>query len=163
MNTFCKYILALALSFGASAAHGQKDLHVNSLFRDYGRQHGAIMIELARDVLGNHTKIGFYKSMTVPAETDRVQLIEETVRRDVANGVTLMEYVRGGRIEKAYYLLERSGDATADYEYILFTNKSGRITLIYVTGNFTPAQLTDELDKLKDLFIKVNNKHIKLN
>jgi hypothetical protein len=60
-------------------------------------------------------------------------------------------------------LKKKNNSSDQDYEYILFTNnKSKKMTLIYIKGNFPPDQLGKELLELKDLFIKVNNKKIKL-
>jgi hypothetical protein len=36
------------------------------------------------------------------------------------------------------------------------------MTLIYIRGAFPPSRLEKELDGLKDLFIEVNNKRLKL-
>jgi hypothetical protein len=47
-------------------------------------------------------------------------------------------------------------------EYLLFSVANDKITLIYLTGRFRPGDLNKELSKLKDLFIKANNKEIKL-
>jgi hypothetical protein len=72
-----------------------------------------------------------------------------------------MESRKNGEIETGYYCLKKKEDSP-DCEYILFTRKSRKMTLIYIKGHFPPAQLEKELDKLKNLFLKVNNKRIKL-
>jgi hypothetical protein len=77
------------------------------------------------------------------------------------NEVVLMESKKDGKVESATYALGKDSNSSA-YEYILFTHKSKKMTLIYLKGNFSPEQLESELNKLKDLFIKVNNKRIKL-
>ncbi|MDR0559497.1 MAG: hypothetical protein LBG92_04965, partial [Prevotellaceae bacterium] len=80
--------------------------------------------------------------------------------QDLKNGKILMENRKDGKTVTGYYCIKRQD--SKHYEYILFTDKSQKMTLIYIRGNFPPDKLEDELNKLKDLFIEVNNKRIKL-
>ncbi|MCL1937637.1 MAG: hypothetical protein FWF52_04485 [Candidatus Azobacteroides sp.] len=72
-----------------------------------------------------------------------------------------MESKKDGKIETGYYCIEKKDDSPF-FQYILFSQKNRKMTLIYLRGDFPPSQLEEELHKLKDLFIKVNNKRIKL-
>ena len=141
-------------------AGAQNDLNIETVFQDHGKQKGAILIELAKDVLSGHTQINRYKSLILPADTGIVNTAVKAIQEDLKNGKTLMENKKEGKIETGYYCLKRQD--SLDYEYILFTDKSQKMTLIYLKGEFPPSQLENELNKLKDLFIKVNNKRIKL-
>lgn len=138
----------------------QNNLNIETVFQDHGKQKGAVFIELAKDVLSGHTQISRYKSLILPSDTGVVNATVNAIQKDLKNGKILMENKKDGKTETGYYCLKRQ-DST-DYEYILFTDKSPKMTLIYLKGAFPPDQLEDELNKLKDLFIKVNNKRIKL-
>jgi hypothetical protein len=167
MNKLKKGFFLLAFLLPALWVHAQEDLNIAKVFDDYGKQEGSILIELAKDVLGSHTKISKYKSLIMPSDSLKLDTTREAIKKDfIKNGqygneVILMESKKNGKVESATYALGNEGNSWA-YEYILFTHKSQKITLIYIKGNFPPEQLERELDKLKDLFIKVNNKRIKI-
>jgi hypothetical protein len=142
-------------------ANAQDGLHIEQIFNDYGKQEGSILIELAKDVLGHHTRISYYKSLIIPADAEIQKMVEKAVQADLEKGNIIVVSQTNGKMETVYYSLEKREDAK-DYEYILFKNKSKKLTLIYLKGNFPPDQLDWELNELKNLFIKVNNKQIKL-
>ena len=161
MNKVRRIVLVtgfLLMCFGASA---QKDLNIGAIFDAYGKQEGSILIELGKDVLGNRTHIKRYKSLIIPSDTAMVRLTKEAINQDTQGGKKLFESRKDGKIEELSYCLKKD-EQSLDYEYILFSNKSRKMTLIYVRGNFPPERLESELRRLKDLFIKVNNKQIKL-
>ncbi len=158
-----KYLVGLLLFFlfagGASTA--QTGLQTEKIFETYGKQKGAILLELATDVLGDHTRMTLYKSLVVPSEDPTVAAIATAIGNDIAGGSKLMETQKNGRTETGYYCLKRNLESKT-YEYILYKEKSKKITLVYIRGDFPPHQLENELGKLKDLFVYVNNKRIKL-
>ena len=160
MNGLKKIFLLSAFLLTYAFAGAQNNLNIETIFQDHGKQKGAILIELAKDVLSGHTQISRYKSLILPSDTGIVNATINAIQKDLKNGKILMENKKDGKIETGYYWVKRQ-DST-DYEYILFTDKSQKMTLIYLKGAFPPDQLNDELNKLKDLFIKVNNKRIKL-
>jgi hypothetical protein len=167
MNKFKKTLFLLFFLFPALLAHAQEGLQIEKIFDDYGKQEGSVLIELAKDVLGNHTKIDRYKSLIFPSDSATIDIVREAFLSDFVkrghygNGVILKESKKNGKLQSAAYLLGREGNSSI-HEYLLFANKSKKLTLIYIRGYFPPEQLEQELDKLKDLFIKVNNKRIKL-
>jgi hypothetical protein len=161
MNTVKRIMLLTGFLLAYFTASAQKDLNIGAIFDAYGKQEGSILIELGKDVLGNHTQIKRYKSLIVPSDTAMVRAVEEAIANDTKGGRILMEYRKNGAVEAVSYCLKQD-EKTQEYEYILFSNKFRKMTLIYVRGNFPPEQLESELSKLKDLFIKVNNKKIKL-
>jgi hypothetical protein len=160
MNTIKKIILSATFLLICAFAGAQNNLNIGTIFQDHGKQKGAIFIELSKDVLSEHTQISRYKSLILPSDTGIVNATINAIQKDLKNGKILMENKRDGKIETGYYCLKEQN--STDYEYILFTDKSQKMTLIYLRGAFPPDQLEDELNKLKDLFIKVNNKRIKL-
>jgi hypothetical protein len=143
-------------------AGAQANLNIDAIFDAYGKQGGSILIELGKDVLGSHTQIKRYKSLIIPSDTAMIRQTEEAIANDTKGGRTLMESRKGGTVETASYCLKKKDAKTPEYEYILFSGKSQKMTLIYVRGNFPPERLESELRRLKNLFIKVNNKQIKL-
>ena len=161
MNTLTRLIFLFGFLLTSLFVSAQEDLNIETLFNDYGKKKGSILIELAKDVLGNHTKISHYKSLIFSPSQEVVKEVEGTILKDIEYGNKLMESKKDGKLEAAYYCLGKEANASF-YEYILYNNKSGKITLIYVKGEFPPERLEKELGKLKDLFIKVNNKRIKL-
>jgi hypothetical protein len=161
MNSVKKLFLLLGLLLAYLFSNAQNDRHIETIFADYGKQKGSILIELGKDVLGGHTKIRRYKSLIVPSDSAIVNATLKAIQQDIENGSILQESKKDGAIETGYYCLKKQEDSSAN-EYILFTHKAKKMTLIYIRGNFRPDQLEEELDKLKNLFIKVNNKRIKL-
>jgi hypothetical protein len=160
MNTLKKIFFSVFFLLTCVFAGAQNGLNVDSIFQNHGKQKGAVLIELAKDVLGGHTQISRYKSLILPLDTGIVRVIINAIEQDLKSGKILMETKKDGKVETGYYCLKKQ--ESTDYEYILFTDKSRKITLIYLRGKFPPDQLENELNKLKDLFIKVNNKRIKL-
>lgn len=160
MNVVKQIVLMAGVLLACFPIAAQEHLNVGAIFDSYGRREGSVLIELRRDVLGGHTRIGHYRSLVVPSDSGVVRATEEALAGDVRGGRRLMESRRNGRVERASYCLTR-GEGGAEYEYLLFAGQSHRMTLIYVKGDFPPHQLEDELYRLKNLFIEVNNKHIK--
>jgi hypothetical protein len=160
MNIVNKIIASLFVLLIGFSATAQENLEIEKIFEDYGKRDGSILIELAKDVLGKHTKISKYKCLIIPYNTQIADACLVAISEDTKNGSAMLESKRNGKIETAYYCLS-DDENNAEYEYILFNSRSKKITLIYVKGNFAPDKLEIQLDKLKDLFLKVNNKQIK--
>jgi hypothetical protein len=161
MNAVKRLLTVLVFLSAYLSVSAQKDLNIETLFNEYGKKEGSILIELGKDVLSDHTAIRYYKSLILNAEAEQAEAIEAAVSEDAKNGSQLMKSVKDGRTEMAAYCLARKAGTTV-YEYILFSNKGKKMTLIYLNGHFSPDRLEDELENLKDLFIQVNNKQIKL-
>jgi hypothetical protein len=161
MNTTKKIILIFIFLSGVFSVKAQQDLNINVIFEKYGKRDGSVLIELANDVLKNYTKINRYKSMIIPFDAEIADICTDAIAKDIKNGSIMMESKKDGKTQTAYYCLPKNNDSQ-NSEYILFTNKNQKITLIYLRGNFKPARLERELNELQKLFIKVNNKRIKL-
>jgi hypothetical protein len=157
MNTFKKIIVVSGFVFACICAEAQIG-SVKDIFQNYGKRKGSTFIDLGKAVLGSHTKICRYKSLIFPADTALVNVIANEIRANYRE--TLMESMKDGQFETGYYYMKNPN--SSEYAYILFTNKSQIITLVYIVGTFPPDKLNNELDKLKDLFITVNNKQVKL-
>ncbi|MDR1738144.1 MAG: hypothetical protein LBR66_04905 [Candidatus Symbiothrix sp.] len=161
MNTLKKIVFTGFSLLAGVVACAQSALNVETVFQDYGKQKGVVLIELAKDVLGNHTKISRFKCMILSTDTLE-KVIFDAIWKDLDGGQVMMESKKDGKIQKACYCLKKKSDSPT-YEYILFSNKSKKTTLIYLRGNFPPQQLDDELETLQHLFIKANNESIKFN
>jgi hypothetical protein len=161
MNPLKQFIFLFCLLFGCLPCYAQKNLNIEAIFNDYGKKEGSVLIELAKDVLGEHTRIKRYKSLIIPSNSAVIRATMEAIQKDLKDGRILMESRVNGKVEVRYYCLTKESDS-GEYEYILFTNKLKKMTLIYIRGKFPPHKLEEELGKLKNLFIKVNNKQIKL-
>ncbi|MDR2804692.1 MAG: hypothetical protein LBB85_03490 [Dysgonamonadaceae bacterium] len=161
MNTVKQMMWTMGFLLVCFTASAQKDLDIAAIFDEYGRQEGAILIELGKDVLGDHTRIKHYKSLIVPSDTAMVRMTEAAIDRDTQDGLKILESKKNGKIESISCCLKKDKKAP-EYEYILYSCQSRKMTLIYVRGNFPPEELENELSKLKNLFIKVNNKRLKL-
>jgi hypothetical protein len=155
-----KFILLFCLLPVCLSAYAQKNLNIETIFNDYGKKEGSVLIELAKDVLGEHTRIKRYKSLIILSDSAIVRATAASIQKDLKDGDILMESRKDGQVEVGYYCLTKENDSN-EYEYVLFTNKQKKMTLIYIRGRFPPQDLEDELSKLKNLFIKVNNKQIK--
>ena len=143
------------------SVNAQKELNIDCIFSELGKLEGSILVELHKDVLGNHTHIHFYKSLTLTVNTDQIKSVEEAVTKDVKTGRVIFQSAGNGKVETASYCLEKLTESP-HYEYILFSVRSKKMTLMYIKGQFQPHHLDNELNKLKNLFITVNNKRIKL-
>ena len=162
MNRLTKWICLTVFALTALAGRAQEGRHAERLFGDYGKREGSVLIELAKDVLGGHTRISRYKSLIAPLNDVVLRETEQAVCEDLKDGgAPMMESRKDGKIEKACYHLGKRPDSGL-HEYILLSAKSGKMTLIYLKGSFPPDRLEEEIGKLKNLFIKVNGKHIKL-
>jgi hypothetical protein len=161
MNPLKQLIFFSCFLLATGQADAQKGLAIEAIFNDYGKREGSVLIELARDILSGHTQIKRYKSLIIPSDSAIIQATAASIQNDLKNGRILMESRKNGKIESGYYCLTKE-ENVKEYEYILFTCQPEKMTLIYIRGTFPPRCLEDELNKLKKLFIKVNNKQIKL-
>jgi hypothetical protein len=163
MKTTAKKILLLAIILLSSmTANAQESLSIDTIFGKYGKMKGSTMINLAKDVLGKNTRVDRYKCLITFSSPDIVKETEEAISMDFAgrkkrnNQLILKELIENGTIGTVYYLLEKEEDSPY-YEYILYSNKNHRVTLIYIKGRFPYDQLEYELNILKNLFIKINH------
>jgi hypothetical protein len=155
-------ILLLLLSlFRGGNLVAQANLEIDKIFETYGKQKGAILIELSTDILADYTRMKLYKSLTIVSDDPVIAATTVAIGNDIEGGMKLIETLKNGKTETGYYCLKKK-ESSPIYEYILYKEKSKKMTLIHIRGNFPPQQLEKELSKLKDLFIYVNKKRIKL-
>ena len=83
------------------------------------------------------------------------------LKLDIDKNVIVSEVNKNGKVESGTYYVGKDKSGKTG-EYILYKNKPDKITIVYLKGNFPPARLDSELKKLKDLFIYVNDKRLKI-
>jgi hypothetical protein len=163
MNTLKKWTCLLYFLPLCSFSYAQQGLNIEQIFRDYGKKEGSVQIELAKDVLGDHTKLNRYKSLIVLSNSIVLDAMRKAMQTDFDDkgGSIIKKSLKDGKLIETTYCLKKN-NRSPDYEYILFTVKEEKITLVYLRGEFPPDCLTNELQNLKNLFIEVNNKQLKL-
>ena len=62
---YLKQVVLLAMCLMASATFAQKQLAINKIFEQYGKQKGSTMVVLSDDVIKSY-HLDFYKSITLP-------------------------------------------------------------------------------------------------
>lgn len=138
----------------------QDHLKIKSIFDKYGKKEGSILVQLSSDILSQGSNITFYKSLIINQNTPIEREILEAVKTDINGKIIVSEVKKNGKIESGSYYLGKNSSPVS--EFLLYKNKGGKITLVYLKGNFPSGHLDDELKKLKDLFIYVNNKRLKI-
>ncbi|MDR1882497.1 MAG: hypothetical protein LBR26_06905 [Prevotella sp.] len=154
------FILSLILQIAYTPAHAQGGLKIKDIFDRYGKREGSVLLQLSSDVLSPGSNITFYKSIILDENAQNRQDMLNALKADTGDRLIISEVKKDGRIESGAYYLGKN--KTNNSEFILYKNKGRKITLVYMKGNFPSGSLETELKKLKDLFIYVNNKRIKL-
>lgn len=162
-NVMAKKILILCIVLLLPyCVFAQKDLNIANVFNEYGKRKGSVMIELSKDILRKNTNIDHYKSLQAKGDVSMLRMAQKDISRDVTGGIRLKEEIKNGMLVTGYYCLKKNVHNSI-YEYILYkSNCVSEMSLIYLKGDFSPQNLENELSRLKDLFIYVNKKRIKL-
>lgn len=154
------FILLCVFQMASLSLMSQEHLKIKDIFDKYGKKEGSILVQLSSDVLSQGSNMTFYKSLIINQNKQVETEILEAVKADINNKIILSEVKKSGMIESGSYYLGNNSSPIS--EFILYKNKAGKITLVYLKGNFPPDRLDGELKKLKDLFIYVNNKRLKI-
>lgn len=158
----CRILIGwIAILLFAIPLAAQESLAVDKIFSHYGKQKGVTLVDLSTDVLSGNSKIVRYRSLLAKPEKELVVATLKAIQADVKKGSKIVETSKDGKIELGYYCLSAKPSDKMN-EYILYKNKSDKLVLIYLKGKFPPRKLEEELDALKDLFIYVNKKRVKL-
>jgi len=161
------FIFAINLLFVSLLCNAQTGLSVDSIFSDYGKRQGSVFLDISKDILGEHTRIERFKCLRLKQDNEAASAIVDAVKNDYEsskrfdNALVIKEMTENGVLKNATYCLGKA-DETPVGVYLLYSVNNGNIMLVYLTGRFKPSELNNELNKLKDLFIKVNNKEIKI-
>ncbi|MDR1089629.1 MAG: hypothetical protein LBL79_01020 [Prevotella sp.] len=153
-----KIFILICLLQTTLLATAQDHLSIKDIFDRYGKQEGSVLVQLASDVLSQGSNISLYKSLVMDYSAPKEQDILSYLKQDITSIIS--DVKKNGKTESGTYLV--GSGKNKGYEYILYKNKSNKITVVYLKGNFSPKKLDPELNKLKDLFIYVNNKRLKI-
>jgi hypothetical protein len=154
-------VIVLFLSFSGFII-AQDGLESNRIFEKYGKEKGSTLVQLSSDVLSQGSKITFYKSLVFYITDEIEDEILTALEKDIDNGRIISETRKNGKIYILTLSVSTLNSEIKENEYMLFKMKSGKVTLVYLKGEFKPDELDNQLNRLKDLFIYVNNQRIKL-
>lgn len=153
-------LLCIAQLFSASAL-AQEHLRIKDIFDKYGKREGSILVQLSTDILSPKSNITFYKSLIISYSPVIESEITTALKTDIEDRIIISEVKKNGRIESGSYFLGNENSKNTN-EFILYSIKDSKITLVFLRGDFSSKKLDHELKKLKDLFIYINNKRLKL-
>ncbi len=140
-------------------SYAQEHLKINGIFEKYGKQQGSLFVQLAKDILSQGSNLTLYKSLIINDDPSVRQDIKYAVDSDIYGKLAISEVRVNGVVESGSYFI---GTNKGENEYLLYKYKDKKITVVYMRGNFSSKRLDNELKKLKDLFIYVNNKRLKI-
>lgn len=159
-----KKIILLIIVTIACSLHiiGQNQVNIKAVFDKYGKQHGTVYVQLSHDILSQGSNLSLYKSMMIQ-NVEKIQeqqtLTELLAERE--SWKVMSEITKSGTIESGIYHLGKDNTKKLN-TYLLIKNKNKAMTILYIEGSFPPQRLDEELKKLKDLFIYVNNNKVRL-
>jgi len=134
----------------------QSNQQVKDVFDLYGKQKGAVMVQLSTDILASKSRITLYKSLVVNNDEDVRQSVSEILGNENLILKEISVVRKNGKTVNGVYLMSESTTGKSKvYEYLLY-NLSSKLTFVYLRGDFPPDDLDNELKKLKDLFIYLN-------
>ena len=138
-----RYIVLLAMCLMASATFAQKQLAINKIFEQYGKQKGSTMVVLSDDVIKSY-HLDFYKSITLPYDKKRSNEIQQSLETDKKLAKKIKEVISNGIIYSGYYQLPMEGKLKN--RYILFKiSDNATATLIYMEGDMESEEIVNLL------------------
>lgn len=156
-----KIILSLLCILLSLSVYGQQQDKVTDVLSKHGKQKGSVLVQLSKDVLSKGSNLSLYKSLIIDnIEQERREEILDELLPHLNRWENLSEVRKQGIIESGTYYISRADDK--GNQFLLIKNSKQQLTIIYIKGNFGVDQLQEELKKLKDLFIYINNKRIKI-
>ena len=138
-----RHIALLAMCLIASATFAQKQLAINKIFEQYGKQKGSTMVVLSDDVIKSY-HLDFYKSITLPYDKKRSNEIQQSLETDKRLAKKIKEVISNGIIYSGYYQLPMEGKLKN--RYILFKiSDNATATLIYMEGDIESEEIVNLL------------------
>lgn len=143
-------LLAVLLLTSATAL-AQSGLSVNGAFGGRYKQRSDVSEVLLRGKEAKAYGMTLFRSLKAPGTSAIAAEIEEMVRRDGKGAVSRSEGAKGGHLYYAFYELRPL--SAAQRRYIFFRNnatagkKDGTMTLIYIEGPITKAQIGQKFGK----------------
>ena len=140
---YLKQVVLLAMCLMASATFAQKQLAINKIFEQYGKQKGSTMVVLSDDVIKSY-HLDFYKSITLPYDKKRSEEIQKSLETDKKKAKKIKEIISNGIIYSGYYQLPMENNLKN--RYILFKiSDNATATLIYMEGDIESEEIVNLL------------------
>lgn len=157
-----KILILLFFSITCLGLQAQEATDIPSLLDKYGKQKGSVLVQLSKDVLAKGCELTLYKSLTIDKITNEKQTEIMTAVLPVIekDWEQLAEVRKGGSVRSGTYHIEAPNNQGA--QYLLVKNDDNKLSIVYIKGNIPSDKLGKELKKLRNLFIYVNDKKIKI-
>lgn len=140
---YLKQVVLLAMCLMASATFAQKQLAINKIFEQYGKQKGSTMVVLSDDMIKSY-HLDFYKSITLPYDKKRSEEIQKSLETDKKKAKKIKEIISNGIIYSGYYQLPMENKLKN--RYILFKiSDNATATLIYMEGDIESEEIVNLL------------------
>lgn len=121
-------LLAMGLALKVSA---QSNLEIDRVFEKYGRQKGAIMVEMSKEMLDGYDFTS-YKSIVIDDSKEAGDLTRQCLKLDQKNAKKVKQVVSNGEISSIYLQLPKKGK----YHRLILFNESvkptRKMTLVYI-------------------------------
>ena len=138
-----RYIALLVMCLMATATFAQKQLAINKIFEQYGKQKGSTMVVLSDDVIKSY-HLDFYKSITLPYDKKSSEEIQQSLETDKKQAKKIKEVISNGIIYSGYYQLPMENKLKN--RYILFKiSDNATATLIYMEGDIESEEIVNLL------------------
>lgn len=142
-NCYLKQIALLAMCLMVSTTFAQKQLAINKIFEQYGKQKGSTMVVLSDDVIKSY-HLDFYKSITLPFDKKSSEEIQQSLETDKKQAKKIKEVISNGIIYSGYYQLPMENKLKN--RYILFKiSDNATATLIYMEGDMESEEIVNLL------------------
>lgn len=142
-------LIACLAPLQMQAEEMQKGLHIEDVFRRYGKKKNVTMVELSNEMLETYN-MTHYKSITIKQDPDALRFIRRCLANDQQNARIIKEVTDDGGVVSAYY--QMPGQKAELNRFLLFkVSKKGVITLVYIEGELDSEDLISILFTEKDL------------
>ncbi len=138
-------ILCTTASF---AGEMQEGLHIQEVFRRYGKKKNVTMVELSNEMLETYG-MTHYKSITIKNDADALRFTRECLEADQKGARKIKEVTDDGGIISAYYQLPVKDRFLNRFILFKVSNK-GVVTLVYIEGELDSDDLITLLFTSKD-------------
>ena len=140
---YARYVALLVMSLMATATFAQKQLAINKIFEQYGKQKGSTMVVLSDDVIKSY-HLDFYKSITLPYDKKRSEEIQQSLETDKKQAKKIKEVISNGIIYSGYYQLPMENKLKN--RYILFKiSDNATATRSYMEGDIESEEIVNLL------------------
>lgn len=153
-------IFVLLCTLLAIPTYSQQQNKIIQTLDHYGKQKGSVLVQLSKDILSKGSKITFYKSLTVTGGSQRQSILNALHKPLETDWKNLIMLKKEGKIETAtYYINSFNNKGT---HFLLIKENDKQLVVIYMRADISPSELQQELKKLKNLIIYIDDKKIEI-